>query len=365
MSVDQERDIDLDVSDDGLQRPDYQTQCMLTVVDYESELTPEEVELLKDCWVEEKLAPAAPARRREDEAAAEAARQAEALATADKARKAEARRAREQAKAEALAAGFEAFWEKYPRKVAKPRAEKAWTALSAEEREQALRVIGSFAAQLRTKQTAEEFIPHPASWLNAKRFNDQAKGAVKALSEEEAAVAAAEAWDKGIRFYLNTGKSIAIPGGRDPEMWTNWPSHARVAFAEAIALIKPAGSRTALDALAKRAPAAAAWIRDRAEHLAERAAVEAVEQEGPQEAHQEPEDVEAPEMAEEVETPVLRKPAPVSRPLPEKIARLVKPTTNLLADIRRPQRAAMSVEDVQRYCEEVGVDVSKGMPARR
>jgi hypothetical protein len=72
-------------------------------------------------------------------------------------------------KAQAFADGF---WPAWPRKVARAAAEKAWLA-RATTPELADRIIE--AAKVQTPQLIRnglEFCPHPASWLNGKRFED-------------------------------------------------------------------------------------------------------------------------------------------------------------------------------------------------
>lgn len=64
---------------------------------------------------------------------------------------------------------FEIFWEKYPRKIAKPKARQAWTkALKAAEGP------GPIMQGLARFQFSPDpqFIPHPATWLNQERWID-------------------------------------------------------------------------------------------------------------------------------------------------------------------------------------------------
>lgn len=67
---------------------------------------------------------------------------------------------------------FDRMWEAYPRKVAKSAARKAWLKLSAEDRERAIAAISAFSAKIRAERTEEKYIPHAASWLNGRRFED-------------------------------------------------------------------------------------------------------------------------------------------------------------------------------------------------
>lgn len=72
---------------------------------------------------------------------------------------------------------FEAFWKAYPKKIGKGAAEKAWKKIPS--REAAFETIrGAVAAQVRSEQWLKDggqFIPHPATWLNQRRWEDEIK----------------------------------------------------------------------------------------------------------------------------------------------------------------------------------------------
>ena len=64
---------------------------------------------------------------------------------------------------------FDLFWSLYPRKVAKGAARRAWTA--AVRRTTADRIV----AVLRVYPfdlSRPKYIPHPATWLNGERYDD-------------------------------------------------------------------------------------------------------------------------------------------------------------------------------------------------
>ncbi len=68
---------------------------------------------------------------------------------------------------------FNDFWGLYPRRVAKKAAEKAWSriATSPEVIEQ---IMAGLRAQLPAMMKQErKFIPHPSTWLNQRRFEDE------------------------------------------------------------------------------------------------------------------------------------------------------------------------------------------------
>lgn len=72
-------------------------------------------------------------------------------------------------------AGFDLFWTAYPKKRGKGKAEKVWAALTPDDV-----LLGTMLGKLDiAKQTPDwtkdsgQFIPHPASWLNAKGWEDE------------------------------------------------------------------------------------------------------------------------------------------------------------------------------------------------
>lgn len=74
--------------------------------------------------------------------------------------------------------GFNEFWKIYPRKIAKEAALKAWVKA---KKERALPSIQKLAetleehAQILHWRDKPDAIPYPASWINGKRWNDEAK----------------------------------------------------------------------------------------------------------------------------------------------------------------------------------------------
>lgn len=83
-------------------------------------------------------------------------------------------------------AEFERFWSAYPRKVGKGAAQKAWRAAMRKTTPDA--VIA--AVQRFAWPDDQQFIPHPATWLNAERWADElplakSKTVVPIITEEE------------------------------------------------------------------------------------------------------------------------------------------------------------------------------------
>ena len=68
---------------------------------------------------------------------------------------------------------FDTFWKHYPRKVAKPNALKAWLKLKPDD-DLTKKIISAISNQ-NLASREQQFIPHPASWLNAQRWEDEIK----------------------------------------------------------------------------------------------------------------------------------------------------------------------------------------------
>lgn len=71
-------------------------------------------------------------------------------------------------------AGFDAFWAAYPKKRSKGDAEKAWKSLKPDEALQAILLQAVEVAKARDdwRKDGGKFVPHPASWLRAKGWED-------------------------------------------------------------------------------------------------------------------------------------------------------------------------------------------------
>jgi hypothetical protein len=68
---------------------------------------------------------------------------------------------------------FDEFWSAYPRKIAKAVARKAFAKLTEQQQLDACKAIDDHNAYWQTKETELEFIPHPATWLNQERWEDE------------------------------------------------------------------------------------------------------------------------------------------------------------------------------------------------
>ena len=76
---------------------------------------------------------------------------------------------REEERRENVSEHFEVFWKAFPRKTDKARAKRSFLRLTKAEQELAVSNI-----QRLYSETPAQFIPHPSTYLNGKRWEDQA-----------------------------------------------------------------------------------------------------------------------------------------------------------------------------------------------
>jgi uncharacterized protein YdaU (DUF1376 family) len=69
---------------------------------------------------------------------------------------------------------FESFWKIYPKKVSKENAKKAWIKIKPND-ELIAKIIKSVRDQ-KLSEREQQFIPHAATWLNNKRWEDEISG---------------------------------------------------------------------------------------------------------------------------------------------------------------------------------------------
>lgn len=72
---------------------------------------------------------------------------------------------------------FEEFWSAYPRKVSKQSSQRAWEKINPDDSLHKV-MLSAIAEQSKSPQWTKDdgqYIPHPATWLNQKRWNDELK----------------------------------------------------------------------------------------------------------------------------------------------------------------------------------------------
>lgn len=73
-------------------------------------------------------------------------------------------------------ADFAAFWALYPRRVARMAALKAWRRLAPRDQAAALGAMPAHVEYWRQAERDHERIPHAATWLNGRRWEDELPG---------------------------------------------------------------------------------------------------------------------------------------------------------------------------------------------
>jgi hypothetical protein len=70
---------------------------------------------------------------------------------------------------------FDRFWSEYPRKVGKKKCRHIWNRLkpSAELAEKIITAVKAYKRTDQWQKNNGQFIPHPATWLNQERWNDE------------------------------------------------------------------------------------------------------------------------------------------------------------------------------------------------
>ena len=68
---------------------------------------------------------------------------------------------------------FAVFYGLYPRKMARKDAEKAWKKLTTDQQLECIEAMPNYLKYWKIKETAKDFIPYPATFLNQERWTDE------------------------------------------------------------------------------------------------------------------------------------------------------------------------------------------------
>jgi DNA-binding transcriptional ArsR family regulator len=74
---------------------------------------------------------------------------------------------------ESWESSFFEFWDSYPRKTGKKSAMRRWRTMSERERRDAVDALASHVDHWHRSGTEQQFIPHAATWLNGRRWEDE------------------------------------------------------------------------------------------------------------------------------------------------------------------------------------------------
>ena len=78
---------------------------------------------------------------------------------------------------------FAVFYGLYPRKMARKDAEKAWKKLTPDQQLECIEAMPNYLKYWKIKETAKDFIPYPATFLNQERWTDELD--IEALKKPE------------------------------------------------------------------------------------------------------------------------------------------------------------------------------------
>ena len=68
---------------------------------------------------------------------------------------------------------FNDFYSQYPRKMGRKDAERSWNRLTPIQQAECLEAIPNYLKYWKVKETAKDFIPYPATFLNQERWTDE------------------------------------------------------------------------------------------------------------------------------------------------------------------------------------------------
>ncbi len=121
------------------------------------------------------------------------------------------------ARARAILSDFDEFYAQYPRKVGRPSAERAYAkAVRKFSPAAILRGLLRAAAEWERRQTPRDKIPHPSTWLNDHRFNDNPEDQANAPDQNQPPGNAKQSRsDKAHRFAARQAEIIRRQEGRE------------------------------------------------------------------------------------------------------------------------------------------------------
>lgn len=80
---------------------------------------------------------------------------------------------------------FDQFYKAYPRKVGRYAAEKSFKRLAEKEKTLAIEGLSNYIKFWEGNKTEKQFIPHPSTWLNQKRWEDELEDLKEVVESEK------------------------------------------------------------------------------------------------------------------------------------------------------------------------------------
>ena len=80
---------------------------------------------------------------------------------------------------------FDQFYKAYPRKVGRYAAEKSFKRLAEKEKTLAIEGLSNYIKHWEANKTEKQFIPHPSTWINQKRWEDELEDLKEVVESEQ------------------------------------------------------------------------------------------------------------------------------------------------------------------------------------
>lgn len=111
---------------------------------------------------------------------------------------------------------FEDFWAIWPKREAKKDARRAWEKLRAQDKIAAVTALPQHVARWRREGRVRNHIPHPATWLNGERWEDEL-GEIFAPVQRVASGQSGAAWWASHALMERKGQEAGVGPARPGE----------------------------------------------------------------------------------------------------------------------------------------------------
>jgi len=119
--------------------------------------------------------------------------------------------------ASAAAPTFDEFWAAWPKREAKKDARRAWDKLSAASKTAALAALPAHVARWHNEGRARNHIPHPATWLNGERWEDELGEIFPQQPPARPAVQSGPPWWSSHALMERKGREVGVGPARPGE----------------------------------------------------------------------------------------------------------------------------------------------------
>ncbi|OZI23605.1 hypothetical protein CAL26_09190 [Bordetella genomosp. 9] len=131
----------------------------------------------------------------------------------------------------APAHSFEQFWAAWPRRTAKRAAQKAWARMTPDEQAQAMEALPQHVRYWRVTGTESQYIPHPATWLNGARWEDEIELPQKAAPAQRES---GPGWWTSHSLMERKGRDVGVGPARAGETTDQYRARIQQAIEEQV-----------------------------------------------------------------------------------------------------------------------------------